>query len=180
MVLSLTPKILRPKRRRGIVEDCVSSNEIHNGRNTTYEEAMINTIREAKVKADVVIMCLHSGGQFNSKVGPYTQHLFDIIADAGADAIICNHAHRILPIFRKDNCLIASALGNFSFAPEEGYWVDGVHADYSALLHITIKYKSIIQADLEYCKCIKNERELGVTIPINDLTGECLANEIVD
>ena len=144
--------------------DCVSQAEIANGRNKAYEQRMLDTIREAKQKADIVIMCLHSGGQFNSKVEGYTQHLFDIIADAGTDAIVCNHAHTTLPIYQRGNCLIASALGNFSFAPGEGYWVDGVKADYSALLTLDIVDQKIAGHKVDICKCVRNENGLAITV----------------
>lgn len=152
----------------GIKIDCVSDKEVLIGRNKEYELKMIDTIREAKQKADIVIMCLHSGGQFNSKVGVYTKHLFDIIADAGVDVIVCNHAHTTLPIYYQGNCLIASALGNFSFSPGEGYWVDGVNAEYSVLLTIDIADKKIADFKIDICKCVQNENGLAVTMPIKD------------
>lgn len=156
--------VRKPKSSSGIVGDCVSQAEIANGRNKAYEQRMLDTIREAKQKADIVIMCLHSGGQFNSKVEGYTQHLFDIIADAGTDAIVCNHAHTTLPIYQRGNCLIASALGNFSFAPGEGYWVDGVKADYSALLTLDIVDQKIAGHKVDICKCVRNENGLAITV----------------
>ena len=131
VVRKLLSIVRKSKAKSGIVGDCVSEKEVNRKKNKEYEICMLNTIFEAKQKADIVIMCLHSGGQFNSKVEGYTQHLFDIIADAGVDAIVCNHAHTVLPIYKNGNCIIASALGNFSFAPGEGYWVDGVDADKS-------------------------------------------------
>lgn len=155
-------------KRGGVKEDCVSDLEISSGRNKEYEAKMIDTIRDARQKADIVIMCLHSGGQFNSHVGTYTKHLFDIISDAGCDAIVCNHAHTTLPIYYQGNCLVASALGNFSFAPGEGYWVDGVKAEYSALLTIDIESKKIVNNKVDICKCIRGENKLAITIPVLD------------
>lgn len=156
------------RQNGGVKQDCVSDSEVSSGRNKEYESKMIDTIREARQKADIVIMCLHSGGQFNSRVGTYTKHLFDIISDAGCDAIVCNHAHTTLPIFHQGNCLIASALGNFSFSPGEGYWVDGVKAEYSALLTIDINGKKIVNSKVEICKCIHDEKGLAITIPVVD------------
>ena len=158
----------KPRANNGIKEDCVAAAEVDNSRNTAYEKAMIETIKKAKRNADVVIMCLHSGGQYNSKVGLYTQHLFDIIADAGTDAIVCNHAHKILPVYKEGSCIIASALGNFSFAPGEGYWVDGVMAEYSALLTLEIKEKKIVGYNVEFCKSIRTENGIAVTIPVTN------------
>lgn len=160
--------VCKPKSVSGIVGDCVEEKEVSNGRNVKFEQKMINSIHTAKKSADIVIMCLHSGGQFNSKVGVYTQHLFDIIADAGADAIVCNHAHTTLPIYKKGECLIASALGNFSFAPGEGYWVDGVNADNSAILTLEINDKKIANYSIDICKCVRNENGLAITVPVKD------------
>ena len=160
--------VRKPKAVSGIVGDCVPDVEVTNGRNVEYEKLMLDVVNDAKQSADTVIMCLHSGGQFNSKVGVYTQHLFDIIADAGVDAIVCNHAHTTLPIYKRGDCLIASALGNFSFAPGEGYWVDGVMADYSALLTLDIDKKKISSYSVKICKCVRDENGLAVTIPVNN------------
>lgn len=157
-----------PKAGGGIQEDCVAASEVGGDRNVVYETAMLKTIKQAKQEADIVIMCLHSGGQFNSKVGAYTQHLFDIIADAGADAIVCNHAHRVLPIYKKGNCIIASALGNFSFVPGEGYWVDGVDAEKSLLLTFEINNQQIIGYSTSNLKCVFNEQGLAITVPENN------------
>lgn len=161
--------LLRKGHKRGVVLDCVSEREISSGRNEDYEKRMLDVVRAAKKAADVVVVCLHSGGQFNSKVGFYTQHLFDVIADAGADAIVCNHAHKILPVYKKSDCIVASALGNFSFAPGEGYWVDGVKAEYSALLSLEIDNKKISNYKTDICKCVRNENGLAITVPVMDI-----------
>lgn len=167
MLIAILPQNMLLKNK-GVVVDCVSEQEVVNGRNSAYEKAMIETIIEAKKKADIVIMCLHSGGQFNSRVGAYTQHLFNIIAEAGVDAVVCNHAHTTLPIYYHRNCLIASALGNFSFAPGEGYWVDGVNAEYSALLTFDLSDKKISGYSIDICKCVHDKNGLAVTVPVID------------
>lgn len=169
-------RLLRMVRKsdcsNGIVLDCVSDKEVKNNRNIQYEDAMIEIIKQAKSEADVVIMCLHSGGQFNSEVGTYTKHLFDVISAAGADAIITNHAHTILPIYKQDNCIIVSGLGNFSFAPGEGYYVDGVFANYSIVLYLDIFNKSISDISFSICKSVINSNGLAVTKPIYDMRQE--------
>lgn len=164
---ALLSRLRKNKNTSGIIGDCVSASEINSGRNTAYESAMLETIKQAKQEADVVIMCLHSGGQFNSRVEDYTQHLFDIIADVGADAIVCNHAHKILPIYKRGDCIIATALGNFSFAPGEGYWVDGVDAEKSLLLTLEINNHQIVGYSTAALKCVFNEQGLAITVPDN-------------
>lgn len=165
---ALLSRLRKNKNTSGIIGDCVSASEINSGRNTSFESAMLETIKQAKLEADIVIMCLHSGGQFNSKVEDYTQHLFDIIADAGADAIVCNHAHKILPVYKKGDCIIASALGNFSFAPGEGYWVDGVDADKSLLLTLEVNNRQIEGYSTSNLKCVFNEQGFAITVPDNN------------
>lgn len=164
----LLSRLRRNQNTSGIIGDCVSTIEINSGRNTAFESAMLETIKQAKQEADIVIMCLHSGGQFNSKVEDYTQHLFDIIVDAGADAIVCNHAHKILPVYKKGDCIIASALGNFSFAPGEGYWVDGVDADKSLLLTLEVNNHKIVGYSTAALRCVFNEQGLAITVPDNN------------
>lgn len=163
-VLAVIPKSLLPNKNRGPVSDCVSEREVISGRNGEYENAMAQVVKQAKLDADIVVFCLHSGGQFNSQVGAYTQHLINLIADSGADAIVTNHAHTVLPLYMKGDCLVASALGNFSFAPGEGYYVDGVYADYSVLLHLDVdkKQKKIVGYDYDICKSVKNEEGLAI------------------
>lgn len=170
IILALLPSALRPRRKAGIVQDCVAEREVTSGRNTEYEAAMVEVIRQARKEADIVIFCLHAGGQFNSKVGTYTQHLFDVISDAGADVIVCNHAHTILPVYKRGKCLIASALGNFSFTPGEGYWVDGVDADYSLVLHLDVDNKVIKDYQFSICRSVINGNGLGISTIANSNT----------
>lgn len=164
---SILKPLLKTHIQNKVVGDSVSSLELMSDRNTFYEEEMLRNIHEAKNNSDITIMCLHSGGQFNSQVEGYTKHLFNIIAEAGVDAIICNHAHTTLPIHYIGKCLIASALGNFSCAPGEGYWIEGVMAEYSALLHLEINNKKIVGYEVDACKSVKNDKGLAITVLLN-------------
>lgn len=130
----------------GPVIDCVSDQEISNPKNASFLQKLRNDIDIAKEQADYVFFCLHSGGQFNDKVGNYTNYLIDEIAKCKVNAIVCNHTHCILPVSSLCNTLVAYSLGNFCFTPFEGYYVDGVYADYSSILYVTIdeKKKTII------------------------------------
>lgn len=118
--------------------DCVDEREISLEHNRFYIDKMKQTIKDAKNNSDVVIFCLHSGGQFNNEVGKYTKYLVDVITKEGADIVVCNHTHDVLPIELVNGKLVAWSLGNFSFTPKEGYYIDGVYADYSIILYIDI------------------------------------------
>lgn len=159
--------------------DCVDEREISLEHNWFYINKMKQTIKDAKNNSDVVIFCLHSGGQFNNEVGKYTKYLVDVITKEGADIVVCNHTHDVLPIELVNGKLVAWSLGNFSFTPKEGYYIDGVYADYSIILYIDIiddcfkssfsVIKNIIGTDGisrvvsvydEYIKCEKKEQDV--------------------
>ncbi len=123
----------------GSIEDCVSPDHITNPNDRLYVENMKETIHNAKKEADIVFFLLHSGGQFNSTVGAYTSYLIDEGIEAGADYVICNHTHTILPVAKKGNVIVSYSLGNFMFTPNDGYYVSGVYADYSIILYLTIE-----------------------------------------
>lgn len=145
------PKSIRlkihPLRPMRAFDDCVGAKEIGSATNQPFVDSMLATIQEAKKNADIVIFCLHSGGQFSKKIGEYTQWLINTIQTAGVNAIVTNHAHTILPIEKADNgCVIAYALGNFSFTPGVGYFIEGVEAEKSIVLNLYInKEKKIIE-----------------------------------
>lgn len=160
-VLFSLPKEIRryiiPNNGYNIISDCVPEYEINSPNNAQFVEKMLVNIANAKAKADVVIFCLHSGGQFNSKVTGYTQWLIDVIAETGVNAIVCNHTHTVLPIERRNNgCVVAYSLGNFSFTPGVGYYIEGVGAEYSKVLHLEISKtkKTIENYYADTLKCV--------------------------
>lgn len=152
--LNLKDKI-KPAKKLKIVEDSVNENEINSMANERYVSSMEDCIKEARKQSDIVVFCLHSGGQFNSEVGPYTKWLIDKIVESGADLVVCNHTHSILPIEKRRNgAIVAYSLGNFCFTPGVGYYVDGTMADYSVILNVTIMDKKISDYDYLFCKSV--------------------------
>ena len=163
-VFPLLPKklrnIIRPVSVTRVIEDCVEDFEIANVANQKYIDDLKNTIKEARRESDIVIFCLHSGGQFNNKVSGYTKWLIDLIVSFGVNAVICNHTHTVLPIeWARNGCLVAYSLGNFAFTPKTGCYVDNVGAEYSKILHLEIdsSNKSIIDFSTSDCVSIVDE-----------------------
>lgn len=156
------PKIvrngLRPEAKHSIISDCVSEREINAEYNRPYVEAMLKSIAEAKAESDIVVFCLHSGGQFNSIVSGYTRWLIDLIVATGVDAVVTNHTHTPLAVEQQKNgCVVAYSLGNFAFTPGVGYYVDGVNADYSNILHLEVdaRKKKICGFSIKQAKSIR-------------------------
>lgn len=78
-----------------------------------FLNAIAEDIQTAKEQADYVIMLLHSGGQYNNETDPYTVMLCEKIKAMGADMIITNHPHIILPSKTDDDGFFtAYSLGN--------------------------------------------------------------------
>lgn len=99
-----------------------------------YDEKLRDKISRAKENSDIVIMYMHSGGQFNSHVGAYTKTLVRRLIDYGCDYVIGSHPHCVLNYEIYKGKFIAYSLGNFCYTPNYGYHYDGVYSDYSIVL----------------------------------------------
>ena len=146
-------------------QDNVSESAISNPANKRYIDRMKATICAAKTEADIVIFCLHSGGQFNNELGSYTKYLLNEIKSCGVDAIICNHPHCVLGSELVDGCFVAYSLGNFSFTPGEGYFIDGVLGEYGIVLHLDID-KKIKRVRYSIIKNVRTEDGREQVLPV--------------
>ena len=78
-----------------------------------HESELLNWVRNAKQKADVVIVSMHWGEEYTPDPNDEQLHLAQQLSDAGADIIIGNHAHNIQPIqWINGRTLCYYALGN--------------------------------------------------------------------
>ena len=77
-------------------------------------EKMLQWVRDAKTKADLVIVSMHWGTEYTAQPDDEQLQLAQELADAGADLIIGNHAHNIQPIqwLNDGKTLCFYALGN--------------------------------------------------------------------
>lgn len=106
--------------------------------NHNYIKRLVEDIQLAKKNADIVIMCVHCGGQFNDFPGEYSEYIFNVMKDAGADVIIGNHPHIIQRVDVDDTCVKAYSLGGFSLSPSAEYVHPEAKAEYSMILHVYI------------------------------------------
>ncbi len=65
---------------------------------TGHEEEMLDQVRQAKEKADVVIMAIHWGTEYADYPNDEQISLAQQLSDAGCDIIIGNHPHMIQPV----------------------------------------------------------------------------------
>lgn len=106
--------------------------------NEEYIERLERNIRKAKAQADLVVMLVHCGGQFNDEPGDYTSKIFEIMREAGVDVIIGNHPHVIQRIEVEQNNITAFSLGGVTLSPSAEYVHPEAKAEYSMLVHIYI------------------------------------------
>ena len=125
-------------------------------------------IERAKKQADIVIFCMHSGGQYNKKVEHYTKHLSNYLIKCGVDFIIGNHPHVVLK--HKMNSIFYS-LGNFYATPFSNHNQKDDIPNYSVLLDITFnsKNKTIKKINYSLAKTIIDDNDLPKTYLIENI-----------
>lgn len=175
-------KKVKPAKVYRIVHDQVPDDEATDMCNLRYLNRLSQKVRKAKSMADIVVVCLHSGGQFNFHlgVGPYTNFIVEYLAKLGVDLIVGNHTHCVLPArWLSDSTFCAYSLGNFTFTPGEGYYIEGEYADYSILLNVDVNpaKKKLSSISFSIMKCVKAADGSIRTLNVNDLYGSLSAEE---
>ena len=79
------------------------------------EERLVEDIKKAKSKADIVIISMHFGEEYQTKANFFQKLLARAAIDAGADLIIGHHSHVVQEIEEYKGKYIAYSLGNFVF-----------------------------------------------------------------
>lgn len=130
----------------------------------TYLHRFERIIQKAKEESDFVIALLHTGGQYNTEPDAFSKFIAKRAADAGADCILCNHPHIILPSTLENGVLTTYGYGNFQALLHSDC---PINPDYNAAvkIHLTkdntemisakysfVLYKTIIENDKLYIK----------------------------
>ena len=142
----------------------------------TQKEHILYDIQTCKnAKCDLIIMCLHSGGQFNDEPTEYTRKISQFLFDSGVNIIIGNHEHVIQPAIFSEDKKIAYCLGNFS----SNYGLErkpfNKNAQCSIVLHLTMKKnKNMIDCQVSFSNVISmyDEQKRIVTRPLYNVIVE--------
>lgn len=94
-----------------------------------------DSVRRLKEKADIVVVVLHWGTAWDSKIDSSQVDIADRLFDAGADLIIGSHPHMLQGIGRRNNTLAFFSLGNFIIRPDYNMPSDA-HDSIIALIEI--------------------------------------------
>ena len=163
------PQYIREKFSPVMTPACVERINIHD--DNPYLCRLEEKIQRARREADVVIMCLHSGGQYNSAVDSYTQEVAQRAAHNGCSLVVVNHPHCVLEFNYVEMVPVSYSLGNFCFTPNYGFWHDGVLAEYSVIQNVYIDRdsKQIIKLGFSIAKCLTDNDGHSIVWPVNVL-----------
>ncbi len=178
-MISLFPVRFRENLKRfiGIPTVTQVKDSIHDEMiNKEYLANIKKSIVESKKNADICIVCVHCGGQFNTIPGEYSEYIINYLADCGADAVIGNHPHVIQKIVQKGSKILAFSLGGFTLSPsaEYVYRTKDVLAEYSLIINLYYDecQKKLEKATYSICKGIEDNHMKLSVVPVYDLIEE--------
>jgi poly-gamma-glutamate capsule biosynthesis protein CapA/YwtB (metallophosphatase superfamily) len=132
-----------------------NANDKHGGANPMNIIANTNSIKEARLKADIVILIIHGGHEYYNYPSPRMVEQYRFYAQGGASAIISHHSHCISGYEVFEEVPIFYGLGNFLFDTETETkgWHEGI------LVNLQISPQKNITWDLHpYKQCKENLR----------------------
>ena len=103
------------------------------------KEQLLDDVRAARRKADIVIVSLHWGTEYAREPDPEQRAFAHQLIDAGATLVLGHHPHTPQPVERYHHGLIAYSLGNFVFDPTRD------HARHGLLLHCTLARGRVVR-----------------------------------
>lgn len=110
--------------------------------NDVWMEDVERQLRRARSRADLLVVLLHSGGQFNVEPGEYSKFMMDKLCALGADIVIGNHPHTVQRVEKRDGRIAAYSLGGYCMSVSGEYLVHECLPEYSLALHVDIDEKS--------------------------------------
>lgn len=133
-------------------------------------------IREAKEKADLVLLLPHSGGQFNTVPGKRSEHLMDLLVSFGADCVLMSHSHTTQRARLRGRVPCFFSLGNVSMMPDTVYPEMETLPEYGLVAHLYVSGGKIRKTGFSVFKICLNRKNQMRVIPADELY-ESLASE---
>ena len=94
---------------------CPFASEINPGVNPMFDDYVVEQIAKYKAKYDFVVLIPHWGKEHTFVTTRPVYELSHKMVDAGADLILGGHTHRIQPVVKTKDAVIAYSMGNFFF-----------------------------------------------------------------
>ncbi|MBQ7246964.1 MAG: CapA family protein [Lachnospiraceae bacterium] len=139
-----------------------------------FMEKLRTDYERARSKADIVIICPHTGGQFNTEPGAASRFFFSRMAQMGFDAVVAAHSHTTQRVWTIGSTLVAGCLGNVTMSPMTGYMssVPETLSEYGMMLHIYISDKKLTRAGFSLFKAVQDESHPLRAVPVTELLSE--------
>ncbi|MBV9820791.1 MAG: CapA family protein [Actinobacteria bacterium] len=121
-----------------------------------YSDRLVDSVRAARARADVVIAYLHWGTEYQSCPNPDQRALADRLVAAGATAVVGTHAHVLQGAgWRPDGSYVGYGLGNYF------WWRSfGNAQDDSGVLTLTFTHGRVVGAAFSPAQL--DDRGIGV------------------
>ena len=133
----------------GFGEDELAAGPTRPGVAWARREAVVADVEEAARQADLVVVSLHAGPEYQEEPSALQRELAHAAVDAGADLVLGHHPHVLQGIERYKGALIAYSLGNFVFDFDE---TDYAHPDLpsaqSLILKVTLGREGVGEFEL--------------------------------
>jgi poly-gamma-glutamate capsule biosynthesis protein CapA/YwtB (metallophosphatase superfamily) len=113
------------------------------------EATMLRSVRELRAQADIVLVQLHWGYEFT--LHPLLRHrdFARRVAEAGAQVVLCHHAHVPMALEIRSGALIAHGLGNWIFADRSYFRESHDWTFQSFLLKVGVGPRGVHFAEVE-------------------------------
>lgn len=139
---------LKPSVDNSLNKDCVDK----------YISRLEGQIREARLRADYIILCPHMGGQFNTVPGEFSEYVIRQCAKTDVDAIICSHPHVIqkFEMINQKPCFFS--IGNFSMSMGTEYIIRDNLPDYGLIVHFYIDNNGLNRITFSIIKMVEDKK----------------------
>ena len=141
-----------------------SADEGEPGIASAYDDRLVTAVREARAKAEIVVVYLHWGVEGRSCPTGEMRSLAARLAEAGADAVVGTHAHLLLGGGWLGRTYVGYGLGNFL------WWRNSAFSDDTGVLALTFRGRRVVDATLTPAEI----DERGVPVP----TGGAAASRV--
>lgn len=125
----------------------------HGGANPLNPVQQYYAIKEAREKANYVLVIVHGGHEHWQLPSPRMQETYRFFVDAGADAVVNHHQHCYSGFEVYNGKPIFYGLGNFCF-DRKGSWGAKWHEGYMVML--TLKEDKVGYDIIPYKQCLDN------------------------
>lgn len=142
-----------------------------------YLEQVKSDVELAKMRADVVVACIHSGGQFNPEPGGFTNYIVEKLADYGVSAVVGTHPHVVQKAQLCHGVFSAFSLGNYSISPSSVYLLPENKPEYSVALHLYIEQTGILRFGFSILKIVEASGGILTVYPVDELADTLDASE---